>query len=259
MVISDKFQFIFVHIPKNAGSFVRKKLEYYQENDIFNKVVKHQILGNIDVDHVTLENLEQYYPELFLKVNMYWSFAILRDPYSRFGSSVTQRIKMYNPENINTLSQSEFHSSVLKVINEIKKCSLNNRNLPFDLIHFQPQHSYIFLNNRQIVKNIYTTKQFVDLTKEFMNRFGIKIDFDEKGKENVGLIAPNKKIGKLYLLFKPIYDFFPNSIRLFLKNIFLVDRNKRFDKILSSPEVIQFINTYYAKDIELFNIVTENS
>ena len=92
MIVSDRFQFVFVHNPKAAGTSIRRRLAPLDDAApafwSFGFSVK---LGRrIDRAHIPLADLERAYPEAFEKLRAYRSFVFVRNPYERVVSSFAE-------------------------------------------------------------------------------------------------------------------------------------------------------------------------
>jgi hypothetical protein len=73
MIISDSRKFVFVHIPKNAGTSIRAALEGFADG---------QSAASPDTTHETLSALIARHPEL----KTYFKFAFVRNPWERLVS-----------------------------------------------------------------------------------------------------------------------------------------------------------------------------
>jgi len=96
MVINEAHRFVFVHIPKCGGSSIREVLEKYNQwpHAGIPKVRETPTHGIIDHGHIPLFTLKELYPVSFDQVCSYESFAIVRNPFDRFFSSVQQKMRM---------------------------------------------------------------------------------------------------------------------------------------------------------------------
>ncbi|MFC4700835.1 sulfotransferase family 2 domain-containing protein [Glaciecola siphonariae] len=89
MIVSDSKQFIFLHIPKTAGTSVRKSLVPYAkpgESDYFSKALR-RIMGHYTPyrfkefryhPHLTMQNAKRLMPAS--RFNNYFKFAFVRHP-----------------------------------------------------------------------------------------------------------------------------------------------------------------------------------
>lgn len=151
MLISDSHKFAFIHIPKCAGTTVRKSLLKFDTRNNFywmhNTLEGFGLQGekttiDFDKSHLTLNVLKYYYEDDFKLLNEYTTFAFSRNPVTRLVSCffctrpnlVNQDIK---------LIRSTFESYV---------DSLSDLNF-FDarFVHSTPQSKYHIHNNKNMV------------------------------------------------------------------------------------------------------------
>ena len=261
MIVSDKYRFVFVHIPKCAGTLIRNQIKDF--DDYCGKYsvssVKHSSLGTIDYAHIPLAILQEYFEQDYYKIINYFSFALLRNPFSRFPSSLAQRLKMHKQMPINKISKKNIKREVDLVIDFLMQ---NNDAilLPADYIHFQRQYDYIYNNEQQVVNNIYLVNQIGLLLQDLVEIIGYNF-FD---KETINVKANQALVYKSQLLQNVVNKLSPN-IRTFINNI-ISDNSKekirrllytpqknRFSELFESAYVKDFIKFYYENDIDLYN------
>ena len=91
MILSDEKRFVFVHIPKCAGSTIRFWLKDRVPFDTrFQSYITVNGLGSRHGAHLPLGVLHDHFPDAFDKVRHYRSIAVIRDPVSRFHSAFAQ-------------------------------------------------------------------------------------------------------------------------------------------------------------------------
>lgn len=95
MIISDTYRFAFIHIPKCAGTTVRQYFDKYDQKAIESGLKSHPEFGVFDYNHIPLHVLHYFFLTEYEKVRAYYSFAILRDPFARFPSSVNMRLVLH--------------------------------------------------------------------------------------------------------------------------------------------------------------------
>ena len=96
MIISDRHQFILVHIPKCAGVSIKKPLRCIDDSaGAFSRIADHPALGRIHWAHIPITDLKTHFPEIYDKLCSYCSVAIVRDPIDRFVSAVFQRMREF--------------------------------------------------------------------------------------------------------------------------------------------------------------------
>lgn len=170
MIISDKHRFVFIHIPKCAGTSVRRSLAPFDDaGGVFSeRVAEHPALGLLDYTHIPLVVLRDHFPDEFRKVADYETFAVLRDPYARFASAFSQRMKMHQGEKLGLLSTEDIEREAGVIISHLEK---NNIVAP-QFIHFAPQSLYIDLDGVRLVKNVYPLEDVAALEARLANLIG---------------------------------------------------------------------------------------
>lgn len=256
MIISDQYQFVFVHIPKCAGTTIRSQLQPLDDTHgaHTNRVEQHPQLGLLDYVHIPLFVLEQYFPEEFKKINDCWSFAVVRDPFKRFPASFSQHVKKIGPK-IQNMTKKEVKQALNRTIKYLDNIG-SNELLPAEYIHFQPQVDYIYLNGQQVVGKIYPLQAINDLFNDLELRTGKQfITNNSNLKANQTVVYRNFILrwvyrgiatGK-YVVPAPVKDKVKDS----LKSLMFVSRDKRYNELFQSNYVKDFIKSFYEKDIQL--------
>ena len=141
MLISDRFQTVFIHIPKCAGTSVREMLvradPEAERHWGWRWMPRHQRYG--DGAHTTLLDLP---PHLLEKVGKYTVIALVRDPWERFLSAVDQHFMQHKYRN---------RKSVAEVLREIDSIRIR---YDVSYIHFCPQHFFTHIANKQLVDHL---------------------------------------------------------------------------------------------------------
>ncbi|MEM6460771.1 MAG: sulfotransferase family 2 domain-containing protein [Pseudomonadota bacterium] len=250
MIISDARKAAFIHIPKCGGTTIRACLRTLNNIEDWNEITEHELLGRIDTTHLTLSRLREHFPLVFEKLSHYETFALVRDPFSRFISSLYQRIKMYEHLNPAQMTFLELRSEAERVC---EKLSYSSNQLPVDLVHFQPQSDYVFLDDRRIAKAIFLMSDRVSIAEYTRRVFGNNLDValrsDNRSNsyrsrfvgEKVIWLKRNTSLNKL------IPDYAKAPLRKFL---YSHASNGWRQKVISST-VAAFIADFYQKDIEL--------
>lgn len=158
MILSDRHRFVFIHVPKCAGTSVRNAvLPYHDVDERFLKAVeRHPQLGEVDFRHLPLRLLRDLDPEVFEKLKTYDSYALLRDPFQRFRSAMSQRAKMYLGKEFAQLTPEDIREETEKVI-----AYLNSRPevIAPGFIHFARQSDFVQLDNVGLVRNLYPVER----------------------------------------------------------------------------------------------------
>jgi len=151
MLISDTHQFAFIHVPKCAGTTVRKSLMKYDTRNNFywmsNTLEGFGLQGerktmDVDKGHLTLNALKYYYDDDFKLLNEYTTFAFSRNP-------VTRLVSCFFCTRPNLINQD---IKVIRSTFESYVDSLSELNF-FDarFVHSTPQSKYHIHNNKNMV------------------------------------------------------------------------------------------------------------
>lgn len=263
MIISDRYQFVFVHIPKNAGTFVRDRLKLIDpEFKSYGAVRQHQEIGELDYGHITLAYLQQYFDEEFHKLIKYHSFAVIRDPFERFSSSLAQRLRMYKKLAVKEMDSRQLRFEVDEAIKILGKYNVGQQ-LPADMIHFQRQVDYVFLNNQILINHLVDHNNVFDLFRIIKERIITNLHIEElQGKEsNVTTVYRNRVFRLLDKSVIPYYQrlgvnsYRINTLIRRAKQLMYVPPNEGMKDVFKSKYVLNFISDYYKDDIILYSDV----
>ncbi|MFI9652999.1 sulfotransferase family 2 domain-containing protein [Guyparkeria halopsychrophila] len=263
MIISDRYEFVYIHIPKCGGSTVRSRLQNFDEtNGAFTgRVEVHPDLGLVDYVHIPLFVLKKYFPNEYQKVIKYKSFAVVRDPFARFPSSFAQHLKRYGMGHIKDLSPSDLKSELTRVICDLEKMNDAQTLLPAKYIHFQPQHDYVYHDGRKIIDAVYGLDDLESLFYNINEYLGEgESGYYERSEQRVSvnqsvvyrfpamrkLITPASPIVKVML--KP---FLSDQKYRSLRSIFYTQQGAALRDLVDSDYVKSFIEDFYQRDFEL--------
>lgn len=261
MIISDSHRFAFIHVPKCAGTSVRKCLDQFDDrNGLFaNPSGHHPALGAVDLGHLPLFVLREHFAEAFEAVREYWSFALVRDPFDRFASSLAQRIAMYGDRRLPDHSLEEVEREVDRVMAHLRDVP-RGRLLTPDYIHFQPQVDYLFLDGQRVVQSVYRVDQIDRLLKDVSRRVGIDLLKADGGRvpiENRSITYRNDAVRRVAelgrLVFGPLATGLPEAAKRRVRSYIYAPRDKWLGKSFRRDEVRQFIADYYRDDIAFWN------
>ena len=227
------------------------------------RVETHPGIGPLDYVHIPLFILKDYFPAEFEAIKNNWSFAVVRNPYERFSSSVAQRIKMYGSKPVHEMGEDEIREEVARCISYLSERKVKGEGflLGPEYIHFQRQVDYIYLGSDQIVKSLYALEDLAMLMSDLRVRMGGDgdgLEYDLKKKnQSYSFRSPTYK--KIMHLFGPIIvrlaKFSPAALTLMIKQLFFVGMAKRTDELFSEPEVKDFVRDFYGEDIVLYEKV----
>ena len=270
MIINDDFRFAFIHIPKCAGTSVRRPLEKFDSlHGLFSDRVDNcPALGQLDYVHIPLFTLREHFPREFKAVQEYWSFAVMRDPFSRFASSVSQRLKMYSDQPIQKRSFDEIRRVIDESIDFLGGQPAKGRLLPPEYIHFQKQVDYIQLNGVCIVDKIYLLDEVEILLADLGRIVGQDLlARPARGAQathaNRTVVFRSDLLRRVIEAARPVTNqlskVLPDSTKQRIRQRVYVPRDQGMEEMFEAEDVRAFITDYYARDLELYQQITDQA
>ncbi len=252
MIIDDAHRAAFVHIPKCGGTSVSLQfgdLDSY--GGAFRRKGVHPLLGAINYGHVPLMYLKQCFPIEFEKISSYTSFALVRDPHTRFASAIFQRLDEFGGvHKLNVTSKlalREAREVIRWLTDKGPFCDL-------EYIHFSRQIDYVELDGRPIVGNVFPLENIADMAAAFQTSCGVR--FDPERRENTNFASSNPILAMLRVA-KPIYSrltswTFRERVLLTMQRLNINRPDSLYAALLRVPEVNGFVEDYYAEDFALY-------
>ncbi len=258
MILSDRYRFVFIHVPKCAGTSVRAAvLPYHDADSRFLKTVeRHPELGDIDFRHIPLALLRDIDPDAFKKLKTYDSFALVRDPFQRFRSALAQRTKMYLGKEFAQLDQAEIRVEIDRVVKYLQS---EPRIIAPEFIHFSRQSDYIEVDGEQLVRHLFPIER-LDLLGIALGRH-IGTDRLEIGHTNKTTVFRQPHLKQLLrsgsavarrLLPGAVYE----TLRVNARRKLMVPGGTVPLPAFEDSAVEAFIKSYYAADIALYRDVS---
>lgn len=268
MIISDTYRFAFLHIPKCAGTSVRRALTPYnqwsQAGPPWTK--EHPDLGLLDYGHIPLFVLRDHFPGAFRSVMDYWSFGVIRNPYDRFASSVSQRMTISSSAPLRHRSLREYKAALSQSIDYLSRYPDQRHLLPPDYIHFQRQVDYTTLDEKAAITAIYTIDTIDQLLHDVAKRIGDDLDEQNPispapGRENAAMVFRSEALRRGYRYASPLLRVFrcllPAHARQAIRQSLYVSRDQRTHELFASDYVKDFVRSYYAQDLNLYARIRE--
>jgi hypothetical protein len=265
MIIDDKHEFIFIHIPKCGGSSLRKVLAPFDSTGGFftGRVAPLGELGLVDHVHIPLSILRDSFPAVFEKLGTYKSFAMMRDPVNRFVSALGQWFKNTKHEQILEATPEQVVAAARSVLKQLQS---DPQTLNPDLIHFRPQSDFILLGDSRIVKRLYRIEHVDQLASEIEAYLGVELP--EIDRSNQATYFRNNLarvfITTLKPVLVPIWTVLPLRVKVMLFRIILrpaegSSGNLRGAKlspteILEQAGLIEVVRAFYKSDYALLEL-----
>lgn len=149
MIINQAHRFVFIHIPKCGGSSIRYLFEEHNEwpHTGINAKLETPTHGIVDHHHIPLFTLRELFPDSFEQVCEFESFAIIRNPFDRFFSSVQQKMRsdLHRSNQVpRPFTETEIVREIQEVVAYLSALPADSpHQLPHNYIHFQRQVDYI--------------------------------------------------------------------------------------------------------------------
>lgn len=257
MIISPRHRFVFVHIPKCAGTSVRTQIVKCDPGHIaMGEVGTHPVLGQIDFGHVPLPILRQHFPEEYGYLERFTSYAVVRDPLERFGSSLRQMLWRYHQRPMTLIPADELRTLTLKILDDISG-ELESPSSRF--IFFARQRDFIFDGDRRMVDHLIPLHLVPDLIAHLGRITGTPMEAGTRSNQNVELRF--KKIGGVaYRVNDILRRVLPLDIHARIKDsalrVLSAKKNAaEASGILELPEVRAFVERHYAEDGRIYREV----
>lgn len=260
MILSDRHKFVFVHIPKCAGTSVRNAvLPFHDADERFLKTVGYLPgLGTIDYRHLPLPLLRMIDPDAFRKLRSYESYALLRDPFQRFGSAMSQRAKMYLGKEFARFEERELCAEIDKVITYLQT---EPAVFTAEYIHFARQSDFVEFEGKQMVRNLYPVERIDCLMADLANLLDTSaLDIGHANRTTVfrfpilkSTMYRGSALAKRVLPL-PFYE----GLRRSARQIVMKPSNTS-SSIFVTQRIRDFVEQYYARDITLHNSALEKT
>jgi len=259
MIICPNQRFVFVHIPKCAGTSIRSQIAKCDPDQIsMGRVGLHDVLGTIDYGHIPLDQLRVHFPDTYAQLQELDTFAVVRDPLARFGSALRQVLWQYEKRPMTLIPQDELREMTLKMLDKVAG-EIAAPSAPF--IFFAPQSRFVFDEGRQITKTLIP----VDMVPEFIaylaRRTGTEMETEVRANQNVELRVKGG-LGKIaYGVNSALRTVLPGDLHGRIKDralkVLAKDQSAaQASGVLDIPDVRAFVAEHYAEDTALFERVT---
>jgi hypothetical protein len=266
MIISDKYGFAFIHIPKSGGSTVRhalmhldeRKAVYYErERD------QHPKLGATDFAHLPLQALRDHFAADFALLHRYRSFALIRDPMRRFASSLHEYLHWKEGKVLADLPGHRVKELASEVVAKLKDHEDGTPIFNPALIHFSRQSDFVELDWQRIVSDLYPLERLDEMLSAIGQMAGEEISsrpinqrIQYRGEVLKSASEASQRAVRSVMpeaIWRPLFNISRNTmIKLRLVKL---DSTKPFHQIFS-PETEEFVRQFYRRDFEIYRELT---
>ncbi|MEM9044376.1 MAG: sulfotransferase family 2 domain-containing protein [Pseudomonadota bacterium] len=257
MIIASKYNFAFVHIPKNGGSSIRDQLAGYDElNHRFFGVGTHPVLGRYYPSHVPMQQLASIFPDDYALLKEQESFAIYRDPRDRFFSSFAQRCREHLKAFPQELTDRQINDDFDTIIDHLE----TNSDFPgFEFAHFARQSDFIFNGDERVVDHIYDLNDLPDLIAQISRKLGRSLISGQHSNKTItfrnqrhkAIMMRVKDVAKAQLPLRAYNVAKDFGISIFAHR----GASNVSDLAAKRPDVEAFIKRYYQGDAGLVHLL----
>jgi len=255
MIICPTHNFTFVHIPKCAGTSIRRQIVGCDPDHIeLGRVGRHPILGTIDYGHIPLDQLREHFPEYYSSVRDLDAFAVVRDPLTRLGSALRQVLWQYEKRHMTLIPEDELREKTLRILDRVA-AEIDAPSHP--MIFFMRQGRFVFDEGRQVTRNLIPLELVPDFIGYLSRRTGVPMETETRANQNVDLKIKGQ-VGELaFRANHLLWTVLPAGAHARIKNMALrVLSSERSAAeavgVLDLPEVHGFVTEYYAHDMALY-------
>lgn len=256
MIICPTHRFVFVHIPKCAGTSIRSQIVVCDPRHVaMARVGRHPVLGTIDYGHVPLDQLRMHFPNEYAALRSFDSFAVLRDPLARFGSALRQVLWQYEKRPMTLIPQAELRETTLRTLDRVA-AEIDAPSHPY--IFFMRQDRFVFDWNERVTQHLVPLEMVSDFIGYLSRRTGTPMETGARANQNVDLKVKGR-LGKIaFGVNDALRRRLPGPLHALLKDTALKVLATRksaaeVSGVLKIPEVRDFVAEYYARDTELHN------
>jgi len=260
VIVSDRHRFIFVHVPKAAGSSIRRQLlQVDPEAQDLRSIRPHPTLGNVDHGHIALHRMRNHFPELWRAMGEYYSFALIREPMERFGSAIGQWLLASKKLPVVNLSERQLRNEIDEVVALLKE--VGEREVPPLLTHFQRQIDFVKLDNKIMVDTVRPLEAIDLLSADLEAALGFHVSPDvwaNTAVSNQDKLAARAAYHRAGRIERAIRKLFPKRLLRNLKKIHSLQVEIRLI-IKSNNYVREFLRDHYSQDFDLYDSLLKMS
>jgi hypothetical protein len=258
MIICPTQGFVFVHVPKCAGTTMRTQVKLCDPAHIaLGEVHTHPTLGRIDYGHVPLTAMRTHFPEEYAAIRDLTSFAVLREPLPRFGSALRQTLWRYEKRPMTAIPPGEVRDLARRMLDELGQALSRppSEVLPPRFAFFARQADFLDDEGKRLVDHVLPTELVPDLISYLGRRCGVALDVGARHNQNVDLRL-NKLGGPAFAVNSVLRRTLPTALHGRIKGaaLRLLATGKSAAEtsgLLDLPEIRDFVAEHYARDAAL--------
>jgi hypothetical protein len=261
MIICPTHNFVFVHIPKCAGTSIRSQIARCDPDQIsMARPGPHPELGTIDYGHVPLDQLREHFPERYAAVRDMDAFAVVRDPLVRFGSALRQMLWQYERRPMTLIPANELREKTLRILDRVAT-EIEAPSAPY--IFFIRQDRFVYDQSEQVTRHLIPLELVPEFIGYLSRRTGVPMETGARANQNIDLRVKGP-VGKLaFGVNHVLRATLPQDLHARIKDhaLLLLSTKRSAAEaagLLDLPEVRDFVAEHYAQDTTLYGQVMAN-
>ena len=195
-MISFKHKFIFIHIPKTAGTSIVKTLSLYSEDGVNDKgdikpsieLIKLAREKNIRINNYKHFTYNKYKQLLGDRIKDFFIFSVIRTPYERIPS-------VYYYSNITGVSLTSFIGAIQNGVHIIPSIGIKQNMIDTFIGGVEDIFLLRFENLNKDWKNLLDRLNLPYLSLDYLN-VGRRIDYNNLYRDSRLLVVMNKVFGE---------------------------------------------------------------
>ena len=195
-MISFKHKFIFIHIPKTAGTSIVKTLSLYSEDGVNDKgdikpsieLIKLAREKNIRINNYKHFTYNKYKQLLGDRIKDFFIFSVIRTPYERIPS-------VYYYSNITGVSLTSFIGAIQNGVHIIPSIGIKQNMIDTFIGGVEDIFLLRFENLNEDWKNLLDRLNLPYLSLDYLN-VGRRIDYNNLYRDSRLLVVINKVFGE---------------------------------------------------------------
>ena len=188
---------------------------------------------------------------MFEKLCTSHSYALTRDPYDRFRSSVSEYLKTYYHKRLSDFGEAELEDAIGEIMQAVASPPPL---LPLRYVHFTPQVRYINFNGEEMISSRYALKNIAGFFEDLGKRMGAQFDATSRANQDFAFRFKGSErwLWRANQAMKGVLPYGAyQDVKRRVKPLLVRKKPVVVDDIFASSQVRDFIRTTYATDIAL--------